>query len=156
MSTKKEAYLCLSAMLRAREPKLLNNDRAERMLDAASDVDEEIADLVLMEEEVPADMIRAALRNRHKAAATPGSVVARVFGLDFAVNSFHHQAVGAVAPGFAVTAASPDGVVEAIEAQSGAFCVGVQWHPERLIHSLPANLELFRTFTAAAAEYQAG
>ena len=90
----------------------------------------------------------------HKAAATPGSVVARVFGLDFAVNSFHHQAVGAVAPGFAVTAASPDGVVEAIEAQSGAFCVGVQWHPERLIHSLPANLELFRTFTAAAAEYQ--
>ena len=36
MSTKKEAYLCLSAMLRAREPKLLNNDRAERMLDASS------------------------------------------------------------------------------------------------------------------------
>ena len=36
LSTKKEAYLCLSAMLRAREPKLLNNERAERMLDAAS------------------------------------------------------------------------------------------------------------------------
>ena len=36
MSKKKEAYLCLSAMLRAREPKLLNRDRAERMLEAAS------------------------------------------------------------------------------------------------------------------------
>ena len=36
MSTKKEAYLCLSAMLRAREPKLLNDERAGRMLDAAS------------------------------------------------------------------------------------------------------------------------
>ena len=36
MSNKKEAYLCLSAMLRAREPKLLNSDRAERMLDASS------------------------------------------------------------------------------------------------------------------------
>lgn len=36
MSNKKEAYLCLSAMLRAREPKLLNNDRAQRMLDAGS------------------------------------------------------------------------------------------------------------------------
>ena len=36
MSNKREAYLCLSAMLRAREPKLLNNDRAARMLDAAS------------------------------------------------------------------------------------------------------------------------
>ena len=36
MSNKKEAYLCVSAMLRAREPRLLNNDKAERMLDAAS------------------------------------------------------------------------------------------------------------------------
>ena len=36
MPNKKESYLCESAMLRAREPKLLNNDRAERMLDAAS------------------------------------------------------------------------------------------------------------------------
>ena len=36
MPHKKEAYLCVSAMLRAREPKLLNNDKAERMLDAAS------------------------------------------------------------------------------------------------------------------------
>lgn len=36
MANKKEAYLYLSAALRAREPKLLSNDRAERMLDAAS------------------------------------------------------------------------------------------------------------------------
>ena len=36
MSNKKEAYLCISAMLRAREPRLLSNEKAERMLDAAS------------------------------------------------------------------------------------------------------------------------
>ncbi len=36
MSTKKEAYLCISAMLRAREPKLLSGEKAERMLDAAT------------------------------------------------------------------------------------------------------------------------
>ena len=36
MSNKKEAYLCVSAMLRAREPKLLNLEKANRMLDAAS------------------------------------------------------------------------------------------------------------------------
>ena len=36
MSNKKEAYLCVSAMLRAREPKLLTMEKAERMLDAAS------------------------------------------------------------------------------------------------------------------------
>ena len=36
MSNKKEAYLCISAMLRAREPRLLSNEKAERMLDAAA------------------------------------------------------------------------------------------------------------------------
>lgn len=36
MAIKKEAYLYLSAALRAREAKLLSNERAERMLDAAS------------------------------------------------------------------------------------------------------------------------
>ena len=36
MSNKKEAYLCVSAMLRARKPKLLSMEKAERMLDAAS------------------------------------------------------------------------------------------------------------------------
>ncbi len=33
---KQDAYLCLSAMLRAREPRLLNDERAQRMLDAPS------------------------------------------------------------------------------------------------------------------------
>lgn len=46
------------------------------------------------------------------------------------VNSRHHQSVGRVAPSFVVSAVSPDGVVEAIERPSAAFCVGVQWHPE--------------------------
>ena len=36
MAKKREAYLSLSAMLRAREPRLLNAERAERMLDAPS------------------------------------------------------------------------------------------------------------------------
>lgn len=46
------------------------------------------------------------------------------------VNSRHHQAVAKVAPGFEVTATSPDGVVEAMEKPGAAFCIGVQWHPE--------------------------
>ncbi len=36
MATKREAYLCLSAILRAREPQLLSSERAQRMLDAGS------------------------------------------------------------------------------------------------------------------------
>jgi putative glutamine amidotransferase len=46
------------------------------------------------------------------------------------VNSRHHQAVKAVAPGFKVSATAPDGVIEAIEDPNAAFCLGVQWHPE--------------------------
>ena len=46
------------------------------------------------------------------------------------VNSRHHQAVKIVAPGFTVSATSPDGVVEAIEDPKARFCLGVQWHPE--------------------------
>lgn len=46
------------------------------------------------------------------------------------VNSRHHQAVKIAAPGFDVTATSPDGVVEAMEQEGAPFCVAVQWHPE--------------------------
>jgi putative glutamine amidotransferase len=46
------------------------------------------------------------------------------------VNSRHHQAVKEVATGFKVVATAPDGIIEAIEAPSAGFCLGVQWHPE--------------------------
>jgi putative glutamine amidotransferase len=46
------------------------------------------------------------------------------------VNSRHHQAVKQIAEGFQASATAPDGVVEAIEDPSAAFCLGVQWHPE--------------------------
>ena len=47
-----------------------------------------------------------------------------------AVNSFHHQAVKDVAPGFKVTARSKDGIVEAIEMEGSQRVFGVQFHPE--------------------------
>jgi putative glutamine amidotransferase len=46
------------------------------------------------------------------------------------VNSRHHQSVRNAAPGFEITATSPDGVVEAMEMPAAAYCVAVQWHPE--------------------------
>ncbi|MEZ5417910.1 MAG: gamma-glutamyl-gamma-aminobutyrate hydrolase family protein [Vicinamibacterales bacterium] len=45
------------------------------------------------------------------------------------VNSRHHQAVKHAGAGLEVVATAPDGVIEAIE-RPGAFCLGVQWHPE--------------------------
>lgn len=57
------------------------------------------------------------------------------------VNSNHRQAVRDVAPGFVVTRAGTDGVVEGFE-RGGVF--GLQWHPE----TDPAGPRLFRSFAA--------
>lgn len=66
------------------------------------------------------------------------------------VNSMHHQALHTAAPGLAVAALSEDGVIEALEASAGPFCVGVQWHPEHLFHRDPFALAIFRAFVQAA------
>lgn len=67
----------------------------------------------------------------HDVAIEPGTCLSVLVGAPrVAVNSRHHQAVKATAPGFVVSATSPDGVIEAIEKPDAAFCVGVQWHPE--------------------------
>lgn len=73
---------------------------------------------------------------RHPAAhvvrLVPGSRLAAVVGRkDLAVNSHHHQAVKALAPGFRVAAYSSDGVIEAIEGLDYPAW-GVQFHPEAL------------------------
>jgi putative glutamine amidotransferase len=66
------------------------------------------------------------------------------------VNSRHHQAVKAVAPGFRASATAPDGVVEAIEDPALPFCLGVQWHPENFWRTGEFR-PLFEGFLEAAA-----
>ena len=65
------------------------------------------------------------------------------------VNSRHHQSVAKVAPGFDVTATSPDGVIEAMEKPGAAFCIGVQWHPENFWRTGEFR-SLFEGFVQAA------
>jgi len=48
-------------------------------------------------------------------------------------NSFHHQSLDVVPPVLKVTAHAPDGVIEAYEDPQKKFCLGVQWHPERMV-----------------------
>jgi putative glutamine amidotransferase len=66
------------------------------------------------------------------------------------VNSRHHQAVKNLAAGFRTVATAPDGIVEAIEDPTVAFCLGVQWHPENFWRTGEFR-SLFEGFTAAAA-----
>lgn len=88
----------------------------------------------------------------HAADFTPGSKLAAWVGSSARINSFHRQVVTQPPPGWAVTARSDDGWVEAIESLTG-FGVGVQFHPESLMLSQPAFGALFDEFVKAAAAY---
>jgi putative glutamine amidotransferase len=69
--------------------------------------------------------------HRHGLEVVSGSLMERVYGDgEIRVNSLHHMAVDDVAPGFAVTARCPDGVVEAIESATDWLAFGTQFHPE--------------------------
>ncbi len=49
------------------------------------------------------------------------------------VNSYHHQSIKDIAPGFEVIAKSNEGIIEAIILKDNKkFILGVQWHPERM------------------------
>ena len=65
------------------------------------------------------------------------------------VNSLHHQAVRALAPGLQQTARGEDGTVEAVESDDGLI-VAVQCHPEELTTDLPWARRLFERFVARA------
>lgn len=67
------------------------------------------------------------------------------------VNSTHHQAVKTPGEGLVVSGVAPDGVVEAIELPGAdQFVVGVQWHPELLVDTVPPHLGLYRALVARA------
>ena len=88
-------------------------------------------------------------RRDHSVAITPGSRLAAIAGVpETAVNSRHHQAIGRLAPGLAVSARAPDGLPEAVEEQGPDWLVAVQWHPENL--GDPVSRRLFAEFLRAA------
>ncbi len=64
------------------------------------------------------------------------------------VNSLHHQAIARLGARVRPTALAPDGIVEAIELTGHRFGVGVQWHPEALLHH-PEMQALFDGFVEA-------
>lgn len=71
------------------------------------------------------------------------------------VNSTHHQAVRRLGEGLVVAAAAPDGIVEAIEAPDGSV-LGVQWHPELMIDSVPPNVGVYRHLVLKARDRRHG
>jgi putative glutamine amidotransferase len=70
--------------------------------------------------------------HRHPVTFTPDGLLATHFGKSaMEVNSVHYQGVGTLAPGLAIEATAPDGLIEAYSARpNGAPLLAVQWHPE--------------------------
>ena len=68
----------------------------------------------------------------HPVHLAAGGMLAQALGkAELSVNSVHYQGIGELAPGLAVEARAPDGLVEAYSARpNGAPLVAVQWHPE--------------------------
>ncbi len=87
--------------------------------------------------------------HRHALEVEPGSLMERVYGEgEIRVNSLHHMALDEIAPGFAVTARCPDGVVEAIESTMDDWlAVGTQFHPQSDSASA-LDLRIFEEFVA--------
>jgi putative glutamine amidotransferase len=87
----------------------------------------------------------------HPVDVKEGTQLAELLGKgQVMVNSTHHQAANRVADGEVVSAVAPDGVVEAIESKTHNFALGVQWHPELLVQTVPAHLSLYRALVHKA------
>lgn len=85
-----------------------------------------------------------------------GSLLNKQIGLEkVAVNSFHHQAVKDLAPGFKATALAVDGVVEAIEKIGSNRVFGVQFHPEGFTSKgIDTFIGIFRHLVKEAGAYR--
>ncbi len=88
----------------------------------------------------------------HLVRAEDGTVLRRLYGPVFPVNSSHHQGVGRLGRGLRVSARSEAGVVEGLEHERLPLLT-VQFHPERMtgFHARPDTVDggaIFAHFVA--------
>ena len=122
-------------------------------------------------QDIPSQIPSSKLKHRQAEASTiatqtisidPASRLAGILGVTrLNVNSHHHQAVKALAPGLVVTARTEDGVVEAYESIAeasdpygkplGDRILAVQFHPETFSQAgNPTFLKIFQDLIARA------
>ncbi|MEW5784969.1 MAG: gamma-glutamyl-gamma-aminobutyrate hydrolase family protein [Bacillota bacterium] len=92
----------------------------------------------------PADAITA-----HSVDLVAQSMLSEITGtLRWEVNSYHCQVVETVPADFQVCARSPEGWIEAMEAATGPFWLGCQFHPELLFDDDQKARSVFERFIA--------
>jgi putative glutamine amidotransferase len=90
---------------------------------------------------------------RHSVSLAPDGMFAKLVDCrETMVNSAHGQGVDRLAPGLAVEALAPDGIIEGVRVENAeAFAMGVQWHAEFGWQEHALSRALFEEFGRAAA-----
>lgn len=83
----------------------------------------------------------------HTIIVEKDSFLEDIYGMENVVNSYHHQSINKLAPGFKITAMSKDNIIEGIEKiDENNFIIGVQWHPELMCETDEFSKKLFQKF----------
>ncbi len=94
------------------------------------------------------------LKTSHKVQINKGTRLEKLINLNtWEVNSMHCQIAEEAPPGFIVSARSPEGYIEAIEADGEVFQMGFQFHPEVMCEFDQQARTLIRAFIKAAEDY---
>lgn len=85
----------------------------------------------------------------HRVQTEKTSPLFASLGCEATVNSYHHQCIDRIAPSLHLEVAASDGCPEAVMLRQHPFCLGVQWHPERMEDAAPARTAVFSAFLHA-------
>lgn len=90
----------------------------------------------------------------HSIDIAEGSWLRTVYGETESVNSYHHQAIKELADPFKAVAWSKDGLIEAFESKhSDRISIGVQWHPEWMLHYKEDAQHIFNQYVQTVKEW---
>jgi putative glutamine amidotransferase len=108
----------------------------------------------VLEDFLPSKNLLSKFIGRRVVSIDTKSALFKILGdyTSYNVNSIHHQAVNEVGEGFTVVGREKNGLVQAIEQidrDQHPFMIGVQWHPELMLHVNSAR-QLFKALVDAA------
>lgn len=91
----------------------------------------------------------------HSITIEKDSWLGQLYGTKAKVNSYHHQAIKQLATNLRPVAWSNDGLIEAFESKDDQhITVGVQWHPELMIHDSEAAQGLFNAYVKTVRDWK--
>ncbi|HLD35171.1 MAG TPA: gamma-glutamyl-gamma-aminobutyrate hydrolase family protein [Planctomycetota bacterium] len=89
-------------------------------------------------------------KSYHKVYLCEGTLLHRILGRrSIITNSFHHQSIKTLGRNLIISARAEDGIIEGVELPN-SFCLGLQWHPERMM-DIKEQVGLLRAFIQYAA-----